>query len=165
MKRKCKQGHFPESKLSGPHLSYFRKLRRSRVSVPKCTQTQSFNLRHGAALGAASPARPAGSTPGQLAAPRTSCQTALTDYSVPIGCLQVKESPKFCSEVHSFIFCSSLSTNCVFIALHWVKGYCCLSCWRWISKDSAAAGHPTSLLNPARSQMLPWTLTAPKAHN
>lgn len=160
MKRKCKQCHFPESKLAGPHLPYIRKLRRSRVSVPEHTQTRSFNLRQGAA----SP-----STASQQhvlpAASQMSCQTAHTDYSVPIRWLQVKESPKFCSKVCLFVFCSSLSTNCVFIAHHRIKGYCCLSCWGWISKDSAAAVYPTSPINPSCSLPDAPLLTAPKAHN
>lgn len=160
MKRKCKQCHFPESKLAGPHLPYIRKLRRSRASVPEHTQTRSFNLRHGTALGAASP-----STASQQhvlpAASQMSCQTA---HSVPIRWLQVKESPKFCSKVCSYFaqVCLQIVSS---IAHHQIKGYCCLSCWGWILKDSAAAVHPTNPINPSCSIPDAPLLTAPKAHN
>lgn len=156
MKRKCKQCHFPESKLAGPHLPYIRKLRRSRVSVPEHTQTRSFNLRQGAA----SPS----TASQQHVLPATSQMSCQTAHSVPIRWLQVKESPKFCSKVCSYFaqVCLQIVSS---VAHHQIKGYCCLSCWGLILKDSAAAVPPTSPINPSCSIPDAPLLTTPKAYN
>lgn len=154
---------FPRKKIiAGPHLSYIRKLKMSRVSIHERTETQNLPISQmGLTWRLPAPTRSSWQqslwwldySPAKCTMNKLPDKTHTLTYELcpSVVCRWKPESLKFCSEVNLFIFYSSLSRNCFFFSLCWIKVYSSLLSLRLISEDPAAAVHLTSPLNPINS--------------